>query len=133
MMAALELAKAHTESRAIWGPLLAFAHGEGDKISHEPYKSPCAKDSSFGKHDYVRHAERLYDDVYSILTFYKKWTHVETTSSCHPVPSGTVSVSTEQKNMELRNRVIRNVADQDQMPAGTKLAAHDRNTLSNCP
>ena len=67
MMAALELAQAHTEGRVIWGPVLAFAHGQGDKVCEEPYKFPCAKDGSFGTYVYYMHAERLYDNVHDVL------------------------------------------------------------------
>lgn len=132
MMAALELAQAHTEGRVIWGPVLAFAHGQGDKMCEEPYKFPCAKDGSFGTYAYYMHAERLYDNVYDILTYYDKWTHIEAPSH-HPVPQGTVIRSVEQQNVDLRNRVIRSEADRQGMPEGTELAVYNRNNLQQCP
>ena len=132
MMAALELAQAHAEGRAIWGPVLAFAHGQGDKMCEEPYKFPCAKDGSFGTYAYYMHAERLYDNVYDVLTFYNKWTHVEA-PSCHPVPQGTVSLTVEQQNVDLRNRVVRSEADRQGMPEGTQLAVYNANNLQLCP
>ena len=132
MMAALELAQAHTEGRVIWGPVLAFAHGQGDKMCEEPYKFPCAKDGSFGTYVYYMHAERLYDNVHDVLTFFDKWTHVEA-PSCHPVPQGTVSLTVEQQNVELRNRVVRSEADRQAMPEGTKLAVYNCGNVQQCP
>ena len=138
LKACLEVVNAIVAGRALWGPVLAFAHGEGDKIivvedaTYGGYKFPCDKDGVFGKYNWGRHARRIFKDVEDILTYYKLWTHKVSVENKTPV-SGTATQSTEEKNIQLRDRHIRNTVDRNQMPTGTNLVMYDRGTLSTCP